>query len=423
MPQLSRRAILRLPLAGLVPPLGSPSPVVAVPRSRGEVRGLWVTRSWMTSSARVAQVIGDAERHGFTAVFVQVRGRGDAFYAGGPDPRAALLARQPSGFDPLAELIARARPAGLEVHAWLNVNLVAGSTAIATAPQHVLVQHPEWLMVPRPLAEQVLPLSPRSPAYVAAVASWSQRHAAQIEGLFSSPIPEGAQLRLIDVVAHLTAAYRLDGLHLDYIRYPSPDFDCSRAALDAFRDAIVNDLTPGELAALDQRARRAPLAFIDYFPARWTSFRKERLTRLVGRLAATARQARPEIRMSAAVWPDHDDAVRRKFQDWPAWLRSGVIEAVCPMLYTSSAATYGGQLRQLAAHPRGTVWPGIGAFKIEPDEAARRVDAARALGFSGVMLYSYDSMTGGAGRPSPYLGTLQRRAFRASSTASAGAAR
>ena len=43
------------------------------------------------------------------------------------------------------------------------------------------------------------------------------------------------------------------------------------------------------------------------------------------------------------------------------------------------------------------------------------------MGFSGVMLYSYDSMTGGQGRPSPYLATLQRRAFRAPALGQTGA--
>lgn len=422
MPAVSRRELLRFSVAGL-PALWSPGPVLARAPVRPEIRGLWVTRSWMTSAAQVAQVVADARRHGFTAIFAQVRGRGDAFYHGGPDPRAALLGRQPSAFDPLAELLARARDGGLEVHAWINVNLVAGATALPLGPQHVLVQHPEWLMVPRALAGQLLHVSPRARGYVPALAAWTQRHVSQIEGVFSSPIPEGAQARLVEVIAHLTTRYALDGLHLDYIRYPSPDFDYSRASLDTFRQAVVDDLTPAELARLDDRVRRAPFTYVDYFPTRWTAFRKERLAQLVTRLARTARTARPGIRITAAVWPDPADAIARKFQDWPAWVRAGVIEAACPMLYVSNAMTYEQQLQRLAAQPRGTVWPGIGAFKLQPEETARRVALARALGFSGVLLYSYDSMTGGAGRPSPYLATLQRRAFRARVASHTGAAR
>ena len=69
------------------------------------------------------------------------------------------------------------------------------------------------------------------------------------------------------------------------------------------------------------------------------------------------------------------------------------------------------------------MWPGIGAYKIGPVEAARRVDVARAMGFSGIMLYSYDSMTGGRGQPSAYLAAVQRRAFRTPAFGLTGAAR
>lgn len=412
----SRRQLLRLPLAclglGLVHAAHGRVAAAAPTVSADEVRGLWVTRSWMTTPAKVAQVVSDASRHGLTALFVQVRGRGDAFYAGGPDPRAILLAGQPPGYDPLDDLVARARSAGLQVHAWLNVNLVAGSTDLPASRQHVLHQHPEWLMVPRALASTLGRVDPRHPRYVSTLAAWSLRNVSRVEGLFTSPIPEGAQAYAVSVVAHLSSRYALDGLHLDYIRYPSPDFDYSTAALQAFRASIVADLTPAELAALDGRAERQPLVFAEYFPTRWLAFRKARLTELVTRLAGSARAARPGIVLTAAVLPDVDDALRHKLQDWPGWLRDGVIQAVCPMMYSSSATTFVRQLTRLRPQPHGTVWPGIGAYKLTPDETARRVGAARDLGFSGLLFYSYDSMTGGAGRPSTYLATLQRRAFR-----------
>ena len=421
MPSVTRRELLRLSFASCLP-LVSSSPVLAR-QEVGELRGLWVTRSWMTSPAKVAQVVADARRHGFTAIFVQVRGRGDAFYVGGPDPRAVLLERQPAGFDPLRDLVERAHAGGLEVHAWLNVNLVAGATAVPKAAQHVLVQHPEWLMVPRALATELHRMNPRDPRYVARLASWSQRQSATIEGLFSSSIVEGAQDRAVAVIDHLTSRYALHGLHLDYIRYPSPDFDYSRAALDAFRAALMPELTPAELSTLDARAGRDPLAFVHDYPSRWLAYRRERLTHLVIRLRDRARQHRPELRITAAVWPDALHARDHKLQDWPRWLRDGVIDAVCPMMYVQDGGTFERQLQALAQQPAGTVWPGIGAYKITADEAARRVDVSRAMGFSGVMLYSYDSMTGGEGKASSYMATLQRRAFRPLGAGHAGAAR
>ena len=127
--------------------------------------------------------------------------------------------------------------------------------------------------------------------------------------------------------------------------------------------------------------------------------------------------------MTAAVWPDSTYARDYKLQDWSGWLRDGLIDAVCPMMYVSNGARFERQLEELSSHASGDVWPGIGAYQISADEAARRVEAARALGFTGVMLYSYDSMSGGQGRPSSYLATLQRRAFRVPASGQAGASR
>jgi uncharacterized lipoprotein YddW (UPF0748 family) len=376
-----------------------------------ELRGLWVTRSWMTSPQKVAQVVDDATRHGMSAIFVQVRGRGDAFYTGGPDPRAVLLATQPAAFDPLAELTARARARGLEVHAWVNVNLVAGSTDLPRSPDHVIRRHPEWLMVPRDLAPALLALDPSSPAYVSRLAAWSRRQVHRVEGLYTSPIPDAAQQYVVDVLAHLVRQYPLDGIHLDYIRYPASDFDYSRAALDAFRASVVPDLSTEDVARFDARLRREPLIYTDAFPQRWRSYRQARLTTLVERVRTAVLDARPGTRITTAVWPDADDALGVKMQDWPTWLRTGLIDAVCPMMYTTRAAVFSRQLEELARQPKGTVWPGIGVYRIPAAEAARRVAEARAAGFTGVMLFSYDSMTGGVGRPSTYLASLQRAAF------------
>ena len=57
----------------------------------------------------------------------------------------------------------RAHSAGPAVHAWINVNLVAG-TRPAAARDHIVYRHPEWLMVPRALGERSGALDPTGPA-------------------------------------------------------------------------------------------------------------------------------------------------------------------------------------------------------------------------------------------------------------------
>ena len=85
--------------------MGRPSPVP-------EVRGVWVVRTALQSPADVDAAIAEAHRAGANALFVQVRGRGDAFYESRLVVRSDLLANQPATFDPLQRVIVQARARG-----------------------------------------------------------------------------------------------------------------------------------------------------------------------------------------------------------------------------------------------------------------------------------------------------------------------
>ena len=55
------------------------------------------------------------------------------------------------------------------------------------------------------------------------------------------------------VVRDIAERYDVDGIHLDYLRYPSEDFDYSRDALAAFRDSVVADLSLADRRQYDRR--------------------------------------------------------------------------------------------------------------------------------------------------------------------------
>src|SRR5919201_3145263 len=85
-----------------------------------EVRALWVLRTSLSTPDSILTLVRSARDHGFNTLVVQVRGRGDAYYARSIEPRAADLQRQAETFDPLATVLEAAHNAGLRVHAWVN---------------------------------------------------------------------------------------------------------------------------------------------------------------------------------------------------------------------------------------------------------------------------------------------------------------
>jgi uncharacterized lipoprotein YddW (UPF0748 family) len=362
-------------------------------RASDEVRGLWVIRSTLTSPARIDELVRTAVNGGYNTLLVQVRGRGDAYYQSDLEPRAVELAGQPVTFDPLALTIERAHAAGLTVHAWFNVNLVAGAAAPPRDKTHIAVREPGWLMVPRQMAATLSRVRPTSPTYLAQLTRWTRGKSDSVEGLFLSPIPEGSQQYTLAVVRDLLARYALDGLHLDYIRYPTNDFDYSAAALDAFRAQQVALAPAEERTRLDGMTRRDPLAWTSFYPQQFENFRRERLNLLVERIRAVVRETRPDAVLSAAVVPVADDARRLKLQDWSLWARTGMIDVVCPMAYATTVQAFSQQMADTKAGAFGRpVWAGIGAWRLPVARTAEHVRAARRSEADGVLMFSYDSL-------------------------------
>jgi uncharacterized lipoprotein YddW (UPF0748 family) len=375
------------------------------------MRALWVLRTSLVSPESIHALVQAARLHGFNALFVQVRGRGDAYYAGSAEPRAAELARQP-GFDPLAEVLRAAHAAGLRVHAWINVNLVSSAAELPRARHHAIHRHPEWLMVPRDLAQELFRVDMASPAYVGRLARWTRAQPGELEGLYTSPIPSAAVNHVASVVRGIARRYAVDGIHFDYARYPSDRFDYSRTAIREFRRSIAPQLTSAVRRKLAAKEKSDPLAFPDGLPDEWRRFRVERMTRLMARLREAVRSERRSIPISVAAAPDPREAIEGRLQDWPRWLDAGVIDAVAPMAYTTEPARFAEQIAAArAAAGAREVWAGIGAYRLSPSQTIANIATARRLGAHGVILFSYDSLIDPRQSAQGYLAAVARGAF------------
>jgi uncharacterized lipoprotein YddW (UPF0748 family) len=207
------------------------------------------------------------------------------------------------------------------------------------------------------------------------------RDATDAEGLYLSPSAPGAVAHLEQVVSELVRGYAVDGLHLDFIRYPGPEYDWSRKALEGFRTSRGGgDLLGGPAA--DAEA--------------WGNYRRTVLDDLAARLSGAARQARPGVVISAAVVPDQATALYHRYQSWPGWVARGVVDAVCPMAYTPDTKIFRAQVEQARTRLGTTapVWAGVGAWRLPLASVVEKIRVAREAGASGVVLFSHESFTG-----------------------------
>jgi len=399
------------------------TPAAGVPRPN-EIRALWVVRTSLTSPEKIQAMIAAAANNGFNTLIVQVRGRGDAYYKSRVEPRAVELKDQPLSFDPLAVTLAEAHKRGLKVHAWLNTSLLANLDALPTNPDHVYNKHPEWLAVPKPVAAELYKLSPKDPAYRQKIVEWSKGNRAELEGIYTGPANPKVRDHIYKIWIDVLKHYPVDGLHFDYLRLASPDFDYSRTSLKAFDKWLQPRLSAAERRQVKSSIKENPLAATELHAAKFADFQREQITALVERIYRAVKKENSKVLVSAAVFANDENAYTRRFQDWRRWLQMGILDVACPMAYSTDTAVFQKQIEIASSTAHGAkreIWAGIGAYRIPVESTVEKIGVARSLGADGIILFSYDFTA----RPSElnpggaYLEKVRTAAF-ASTTRSAG---
>jgi uncharacterized lipoprotein YddW (UPF0748 family) len=384
--------------------------------SNTEVRALWVVRTTLTSPEKILSMVKAAKENGFNTLIVQVRGRGDAYYQSRWEPRAVELKEQPTTFDPLAVTIAAAKQEGLKVHAWINTSLLANLDALPADPNHVYNKHPEWLAVPRAVAAELYNRSPKDEGYRSRIVEWSKANRGELEGIYTGPANPKVREHIFRIWMDILKHYAVDGLHFDYVRLASPDFDYSHTSLETFRKWLDPQLTAPERRQLKRSLKEDPLFAAETYAPKFADFQREQITKLVERIYRAVKSRKSQVIVSAAVFANDENAFSRRFQDWRRWLSLGILDVACPMAYSTDTLVFKKQIATAtaSAHSAGRqVWAGIGAYRIPAASTIEKIDVARELGADGIILFSYDFTTrpGEFNPAGDYLQLVQRSAF------------
>ncbi len=304
------------------------------------------------------------------------------------------------------------------MHAWINTNLLANLDELPTDPQHIYYARPEWIAVPRAIAVELYDMSPADVRYRARIVEWSKANRAELEGVYTSPAHPAVREHIYSIWIDVLAKYELDGLHFDYVRFASPDFDYSRTSLDRFRAWLETRLTISERRLVAFALKAGPLAAADAYQEQFAEFQREQVTALVERIYHGVKKGRPATIVSAAVFANDENAYARRFQDWRRWLQMGILDVVCPMAYSTDTAVFLKQIEVAQTTAQAAcrkVWAGIGAYRIPAASAVEKINTARSIGAAGIILFSYDfTATPGPLNPAgDYLQRIRRAAFEA----------
>jgi len=338
---------------------------VSIPPLAEELRPVGLRGAWMgagslaglSNRAGVRIFLDQMQELGINALFPEIVRRGVAGFwteIGYRDPAFSGWTE-----DPLAVLVEEAHQRGIQVHPWVWVfNVGIGEE---TSP--VLRDHPEW----RELSQKGDLVAPPSGS------SW-----------LNPSLPEVRQY-LQSLFLELVTRYPVDGIHLDYIRYPESTstvvFGYSPASVAAFAAKYgidPNQIRPG--------SREATL---------WDDWRRENITSFVQELAAAVRSQRPDLLVSAAVVPEFERARSTTMQEWKLWLDQGYVDFIVTMAYSSNEPLFERYLSQIdaAAGTDQLVFPGLAVWVNGPEALTRQVAMARAHNAPGEVFFATDYLS------------------------------
>lgn len=330
-------------------------------------RCLWITRWDWRTPGDVRTAIENAANAGFTTVMFQVRGNGTVLYPSRIEVWSEQYQFQDPGFDPLHTAIETAHGRGVKLLAWLNVTPGWRGADAPKDARQLWAQRPEWFL-----------------------ADASKRRQPQTKAGYVHLNPCLPEVRsyLASLAHEIAERYEVDGIHLDYIRFPSRDpeergngYPADPRSFELFRKERGAD------------PKQEPTLY-----EKWKAACVTQLVREIRRsVLATAR--RPAL--SAAVWATPSLARERVCQEWDTWAREGLVDALFPMNYESDDGRFSANVAECMAKRHGVplvvgVMPGKHK---SPTQTNRQIESAYARGAAGVALFGYQSLFGRPGEP------------------------
>ena len=190
----------------------------------------------------------------------------------------------------------------------------------------------------------------------------------------------------VESMLEIVTNYDVDGIHLDYIRYPGSHACYCAGCRERFVRTLRKQIDEWPAEVLPKTG-----AYNEEY-AKW---RVQQITRLVRLLDRRLHAVDPDIKLSAAVFGWYPGCITSIGQDWIAWAKAGYVDFLCPMNYTEDADYFTELLvNQLALMPKGVaIYPGIGATAsnsiLTPDAVVQQIYLSRYLGASGWTIFDY----------------------------------
>ncbi len=335
----------------------------AMPVRPVEARSVWLDRGTIVASKGprgLSDLFDKLKSAGINVVYFETNNAGFAMYP------SNLTEQNPEtkGWDPLGTAVIEGKKRGMEVHAWMWAFAVGN-----TRHNPIIGKEPDY---PGPV------LSRHDFTWALTAANGALVPAKQHEFWLDASNPE-CRKYIKDLIAEVVSRYQVDGVQLDYIRYPFNNRG-SECGFNWGSRTRFEQETGLSLDRLDDNTRELFIAW-----------KTHQVNQLVKEVSDLVRSQRPKARISAAVYAfPRRMRINAIQQDWETWVTNGWIDTLNPMTYAHTPQ----DLSVMASYCREStsdktlVYPGLAIMRVDMAGLIEQLDTARAAGTLGTTMFA-----------------------------------
>lgn len=349
----------------------------SVPYVQNEPKGVWL-RPKERSPERIGLILDNLKRIGIDNIYLETYYHGMTIFPSETLKSYGLIAQRPefSDTDILKIWIEEAHKRNIKVHAWFQTYYL-GNESVSPLPNLLKSKYPEWL----------------NRQFWFATSESVQPSKAEHLGYFLDPANPQVQDYLMKILKEIVCNYDVDGVNIDYIRYPvcspqnSPEFmstswGYTKYAIEEFQK--IYGVSPVEIGTTNPNWYK------------WENYRRDKVTCFVEQLG-NLKKLRPNIIISAVIFPDKNQSAVVKLQDWGKWAQRGYLDAFTPLFLSSNLDFTEKYLRDMMAckGPNMKIYAGLfdPFTKTEPTNLIQEIKVLRELNADGIVIFDYAHFT------------------------------
>ena len=343
-----------------------------LPALPNELKGVWI-RPTEKTAAQIAKTIEKMDEAGVSDIFLETFYHGKTIFPSKTMGKYGFTAQNElfAGIDPLKIWIKEAHKKNMKVHIWFQ-SFYVGNTPPSYNPQSILSVQTQWGNKLQKDYASSLPSSSKS----------------EHNGYFLDPANPQVQDFLTQLITEIICDYSPDGINLDYIRYPQSvsknetgNWGYTEYARKDFKDMYGVD--PIDIKKTD------PLW------DEWNNYRREHITNFVRKIGTLCKQKK--VYISTVIFPDIENALTSKQQDWRTWSKRNYINGFTPLFLTYDPKMVSSMMKDIVSIKSSTTDVYAGIFVTfmggSNEDLIRQIHEARKLDSNGVILFDWAHTT------------------------------